>query len=375
MKVLHVAESIWGGCGTYLNEIVPLQLQSLGPDQVRCVVPAEHVAQLSSVPPEVIQTFKRPSRLRGLPALAASVVQAVRDWQPDLIHAHSTFAGGIVRTLSTGMSLPPVVYCPHGWVFDVDQPGLARSATQLVERLLSKRCARIVAISESERCKGVSAGIKPARLTVISNGIRDREPVMPAEWPDHRLRVLFVGRLDRQKGVDVLLSAVADLAEHVCVRVVGQAVVGQGDVAAPGPHVEFMGWMNHDGVAAQLSACDVVVMPSRWEGFGLVAVEAMRASKPVFASNTGGLAEIVLNGRTGRLFPVDDAPALHAMLAAADREQLAEMGRQGRERFVERYTIDHTHRELMRLYAAVAGNAMRSSTQAPSASPMKKEVG
>ncbi len=370
MKVLHVAESIWGGCGTYLNEIVPLQLQSLGADQVRCVVPAEHVAQLSCVPAQAIQTFSRPSRLRGLPALASGVARAVHEWQPDLIHAHSTFAGGIVRTLSLGMHLPPVVYCPHGWVFDVDQPGLARSATQWAERVLSKRCARIVAISESERCKGVSAGIRPARLTVIQNGIRDRENVAPAEWADARLRVLFVGRLDRQKGVDVLLAAVADLADHVSVRVVGQTVVGQGAVAEAGSHVEFMGWMGHDDVAAQLSACDVVVMPSRWEGFGLVAVEAMRAGKPVFASNTGGLAEIVLNGRTGRLFPVDDVPALRGMLAGASREQLASMGRQGRERFVERYTIDQTHRELMRLYAGVAGNAARA--MAPGTSPMKK---
>lgn len=370
MKVLHVAESIWGGCGTYLNEIVPLQLQSLGADQVRCVVPAEHVAQLSCVPPDVVRIFDRPSRLRGLPALASSVVQAVRDWKPDLIHAHSTFAGGIVRTLSLGMPMPPVVYCPHGWVFDVDQPGFARSATQWAERVLSKRCARIVAISESERCKGVTAGIRPARLTVIPNGIRDRENVAPADWHDARLRVLFVGRLDRQKGVDVLLAAVADLAEQVSVRVVGQAVVGQREVTAPGAHVEFMGWMSHDGVAAQLSACDVVVMPSRWEGFGLVAVEAMRAGKPVFASDTGGLAEIVLNGRTGRLFPVDDVAALHDLLAGTSRAQLAQMGQQGRERFVERYTIDQTHRELMRLYAGVVGNAAR--VVAHGASPMKK---
>lgn len=356
MRVLHVAESIWGGCGTYLNEIVPLQQAALGVAQVRCVVPAQHVAQLSRIEPTSLTLFDRPGRLKGLPRLAAVVLREIRAWRPDVIHAHSTFAGLVVRSIAQFLRWPPIVYCPHGWVFDVEQPRLVRALEQQVERALSHRCERIVAISESERVKGIEAGIRQDKITVVPNGLRDRPDVQPAAWDDARLKVLFVGRLDRQKGIDVLLQAVEGLQDRVCVKVVGEAVVGSNEPQhdTSQPHVTFLGWMSQDQVAAQMAACDVVVMPSRWEGFGLVAIEAMRAAKPVFASEVGGLVEIV-TPETGHLFPVGDHKRLQQLLVNASDERLREMGRQGRQRFVERYLIDRTSEGLLSIYGDLAG--------------------
>ncbi|NML17770.1 glycosyltransferase [Azohydromonas caseinilytica] len=355
MKVLHVAESIKGGCGTYLDEIVPLQVQALGERQVRCLVPREHAAQLPRVEPGLVRTFGRPGRAAGLPRLARELTRLVDEWQPDLIHAHSTFAGAVSRALSVARRLPPIVYCPHGWVFDVEQPRLMRWATESAERLMAPRSARIVAISDAERRRGEAAGIPAERLVVVPNGIHAKAPMQRAVWPMPRLRVLFVGRLDRQKGVDVLIEAARDLGDKVSVRIVGDAVVAGGRPAPNGDarHIEFLGWMDSAGVAAQINACDVVVMPSRWEGFGLVAVEAMRAGKPVWASAVGGLREVVADGFTGRLFPVGDAAALRTLLRQADRAALRRMGAAGRERFLAHYTSDRTHQALLRLYADV----------------------
>jgi glycosyltransferase involved in cell wall biosynthesis len=356
MKILHVAETIWGGCGTYLNEILPLQTHALGASKVRCLVPAQHVAHLSSVDPAVIETFNRPGRLAGLPRLATAIAGMVRRWQPDLIHAHSTFAGAIVRSMSLVTPVPPVVYCPHGWVFEVEQSRRAKAVTQWLERMLSHRCRMIVAISAAEMHQGEAAGIKPEKIQVIPNGIRDLVLADRVAWDDARLKVLFVGRLDRQKGVDVLLDAVRGLGASVCVRIVGdQVLTGQLSLAASNtlPHVEFLGWMGHAEVAAQLNAADLVVMPSRWEGFGLVAVEAMRAGKPVVASAVGGLPEIVVDGVTGRLVPVGDAAALGTALVAQNRASLGRMGEAGRARFLHLFTSERTHRALMQLYAEV----------------------
>lgn len=356
MRVLHVAESIWGGCGTYLNEIVPLQQAALGVTQVRCVVPAQHVAQLSRIEPTSLALFDRPGRLKGLPRLAAVVLREIQAWRPDVIHAHSTFAGLVVRLIAQVLRWPPIVYCPHGWVFDVEQPRLIRALEQQVERTLSHRCERIVAISESERIKGIEAGIREDKITVVPNGLRDRPDVLPAAWDDARLKVLFVGRLDRQKGIDVLLQAVQGLEDRACVKVVGEAVVGSTEPKhdTSQSHVTFAGWMSQDEVAAQMAACDVVVMPSRWEGFGLVAIEAMRAAKPVFASEVGGLVEIV-TPETGNLFPVGDHKRLQQLLVNASNERLREMGQQGRQRFVERYLIDRTSEGLLSIYGDLAG--------------------
>jgi glycosyltransferase involved in cell wall biosynthesis len=365
MKVLHVAESIKGGCGTYLNEIVPLQVAALGRQHVRCLVPQEHKAQLPQVDPALVQTFARPGRAAGLPRLLLALLGMVKQWQPDVIHAHSTFAGAIARTVSGLRRLPPIVYCPHGWVFDVEQPRLARWATQSAERLMAPRSARIVAISESERRRGVSAGIAAERLVVVPNGIDSRPPAHRAEWPPSRLRVLFVGRLDRQKGVDVLLAAVRGMGEKVSVRIVGDSVVagGRSTPQSEASHVEFLGWLDAGGVAAQVNACDVVVMPSRWEGFGLVAVEAMRAGKAVWASAVGGLREVVVDGTTGRLFPAGDVQTLRTLMCEADRSELRRMGMAGRERFLALYTSERTHAALLRLYAQVLRPASPASTR------------
>ncbi|WP_298235867.1 glycosyltransferase [uncultured Azohydromonas sp.] len=366
MKVLHVAESIKGGCGTYLDEIVPLQVRALGARQVRCLVPREHAAQLPRVDAALLRTFERPGRLAGLPRLAREIRRVVREWRPDLIHAHSTFAGALTRALPLAGPLPPVVYCPHGWVFDVEQPRAARWATAWAERLMSHRCARIVAISEAERRRGETAGIAPRRLVVVPNGIAAEAPGERAPWDTPRLRVLFVGRLDRQKGVDVLVEAARGLGDRASVRIVGDAVVAgrRPDWGADAGHVEWLGWLDQAGVAAQLNACDVVVMPSRWEGFGLVAVEAMRAGKPVWASAVGGLREVVADGVTGRLFPVGDVAALRALLMQARPATLRRMGEAGRRRFLAHYTSDRTHAALMNLYAEVLRRPVAATARA-----------
>lgn len=356
MRLLHVAESIWGGCGTYLNEIMPLQGRRFGVAQVRCLIPRQHAAHLADVLPEMVWTFDRPSRRAGLPRLAFATWTAVRRWRPDLIHAHSTFAGAVVRLLSCLWPMPSIIYCPHGWAFEIEQSRAARTATRMAERLLSYRTRRIIAISVAERLQGERAGIHIDKLVVVPNGINARQHGARAEWNDPRLKLLFVGRLDRQKGVDVLLAAVQSMSATVCLRIVGEQVVSERSglpTSGCAPHVEYLGWRDNAGVAAQINACDLVVMPSRWEGFGLVAVEAMRAAKPVVASSVGGLTEIVVDGVTGLLVPPDNPSALRAALTRHERATLLRMGASGRRRFLEHYTSDRTHRGLLQVYADV----------------------
>lgn len=365
MKVLHVAETTRGGCATYLNEIVPLQLDSLGAAQLRCIAPRQHLAQLARVPADCLQPFERTDRRAGLWPLARAVASAVRDWQPDLVHAHSTFAGAIVRTLSLVRPIPPVVYCPHGWVFDVDLAGPARTLSRHVERWLSTRSAMVVAISEAERQQGLAAGIAAHRLSLVRNGVAADCGNECADWPDDRLRLLFVGRLDRQKGADLLVEAVAPLADHVSLRIAGDRVhAGSAQTLPSLPHITYTGWLSPEQVAAQINACDAVVMPSRWEGFGLVAIEAMRAGKAVLASAVGGLREIVVDGETGHLFPPEDPVALRELLRSLRRDGLQRMGAAGRARFFAHYTSQRTHKELLALYERVLSAAAAGGSPA-----------
>jgi glycosyltransferase involved in cell wall biosynthesis len=353
MKILHIAESIQGGCGTYLNEVVPCQVHDLGAGNLRVLVPIQHVSQLVNIPPQCIETFARGSRSLGLLSLLFNSFKTIRSFQPDVIHLHSTFAGALVRLFSVLINRNiRIVYCPHGWVFDVEQRKFIARFLEIAERLLANRAFKIVAISSFEFRRARDIGIASDKLVTILNGISACPPTAsgPA-WNGTRLRILFVGRLDKQKGVDVLLRAVDDLQDKVCLRVIGAGVNNHKHENHVPANVEMLGWQPQNVINAQMKLCDVLVMPSRWEGFGLVAIEAMRCGKPVVATRVGGLASIVVDHVTGRLVEKDDVQGLIKILASESLENWRKMGNSGQSHFLQKYTIERVHQQLMELYS------------------------
>ncbi len=360
MRVLHVFETLPGGPATYLSEVAPHQVAKYGAANVRVIVPDRHLSHVQNIPLSCIATFRRNGRYKSLAALARAVTEEVQSFRPDVVHAHSTFAGLAVRLVGAlNRNFPPVVYCPHGWSFDMETLGPLRPVAKLGERLLAPLCQKIVAISQHEYDRGIEAGISPDRMVVIENGLSSNRPVaVPVEWSDPRLKVLFVGRLDRQKGVDVLLKAVQSLGSQVAVKVIGAHVTTKEEQNKPisvPDNVELLGWKSPEEIAGYMNACDVVVMPSRWEGFGLVAVEAMRARKPVIASAVGGLRSIVRHGQTGFLVPAGDSDALAQTIVARDRAGWREMGLAGYMRFLSRYQSDRMNGDIVDLYDQMTG--------------------
>lgn len=369
MRILHVAESVKGGCGTYLNQLVQMQLLDPGIQNVRVVLPDAHIVQVPDIPERNRSLFTSRGRsLRSLHALWRAMERDVDTFRPDCIHLHSTFAGGVGRIgLALRRSRPPVVYCAHGWAFDMAGSSLKRSAMALAERALAHGCEGVIAISEYERTRGIAVGIAPERLVTVLNGIIDApgSPTSAApvqsdrRFDEARRRILFIGRLDRQKGIDVLLNAISGLEEKVDLRIIGSAVVGdETGLTCDRPNVAMLGWCDDRQIRQQLDWADCVAIPSRWEGFGLVALEAMRAGRPVIASNVGGLPEVVEDGHTGWLVPPEDHAALQAALLAPTDAQLAAAGAAGRRRFVQRFTIERTATALSAVYRQAI--AMRS---------------
>jgi glycosyltransferase involved in cell wall biosynthesis len=228
---------------------------------------------------------------------------------------------------------------------------LGVSAAQLAERALARFCDVVVAISNFEAREGERIGIPRVKLQVVHNGLPITAPApISVRWSDPRLKVLFIGRLDRQKGLDILLEAVGPLTNEVHLRVVGEAILSDAERLKSPTNVEMMGWRIEPEIESLLQDCDLVVMPSRWEGFGLVALEAMRAERAVLASAIGGLPEVVEDGVTGRLFPVGDVEAIRGLLLSISKKELQAMGAAGRARFTSNFSIDMTHRALMGLY-------------------------
>jgi glycosyltransferase involved in cell wall biosynthesis len=197
-------------------------------------------------------------------------------------------------------------------------------------------------------------------------------------------RLLFVGRLVERKGVAYLLEAVSRLRAARDVRLV---VVGDGPLrpelerraARLGleGHVEFLGFVSDERLRSEYATCDICVLPAvrdtkgDVEGLGVVLIEALLHRRPVVASDSGGITDIVIDGRTGLLVPPGDADALAAALARLmdDPREAARLAREGHDFVTERFGWDRIIDDLVELYRSTArAGPQRPSSPAPPAS-------
>ena len=264
----------------------------------------------------------------------------------------------VVTTLVTtlGLTLPtkPEWRADAAFMAGFVEPVLALEQWAIEESDL------VHAISEAVLHEAVAvagAELDTGAAVVAPLGVPDHlgEPVPPPEGTAPT--VLFVGRLEKRKGIDLLLDAVPGvLAGHPDARVV---VVGRDDI--PGEsgrpprqdfeeanagepwleRVEFRGTVPDGELWAAYRECSVFVAPSRFESFGLIYVEAMMAGRPVVALDLGAAREVVADGETGLLVGPDPGALAAAVGSLLDDPERAEaMGDAGRERYLARYTVE-----------------------------------
>lgn len=364
MRILHIAQILQGGTASHLSEVLPHQSALWGIDNVAMLAPADQAHYLAALDQRQIRTF--PSADRSPSALAALMRRASRlidEWQPDIIHLHGTFAGLMIRLLrmfTRGQRRIPLVYCSHGWSFNMQVSPLVRTGYGLIERALAGQADRIICISRFEHETALQRGIPASRLRTIYNGIADipagtdaivvegsAAPEAPAQdAAANPIRLLFMGRDCAQKGYDTLIDAMRLLPVEKA------SLVSVGPEAAPDDpaNVCGLGWVARKDIPDYIAACDAVVVPSRWEGFGLVVIEAMRQSRAVIASTVDALPEIIADGQTGYLVPPDDVPALAQKLGNLDRATLARMGQLGRQAYLERFTAGTMNSQIIAVY-------------------------
>jgi glycosyltransferase involved in cell wall biosynthesis len=273
-------------------------------------------------------------------AALARLWRFARDF--DVVHTHLWAGDAYGRPAAALAGVPVRVSTEHN--IDRDEPPWkhrwkARSAS-LVHR--------IVAVSRPVAAHWRRMGIPAEKLVVVENGVDRARFASP--WSGQGGRVLAVGRLVPQKGFDVLIAAMRHLPG------LGLDVAGAGpwratlEASAP-PGVRFLGAV--DDLPTRMAAAAAVVVPSRWEGFGLVAAEGMAAGVPVVASAVDGLVDVV--GEAGVLVPPGDPRALAAALGAlvADPARCAALSAAGRRR-AERFDLDRMVRRYESLYRELA---------------------
>jgi glycogen synthase len=181
-------------------------------------------------------------------------------------------------------------------------------------------------------------------IVVIPNGVDvQQHPIQQREWVP--ARILSVGRVVHQKGLDLAMKALADLkALDWSWRIAGDGpqmpTLKQAAVTRKiADRVTFLGWQAGEQLQKEYAASNLFLFPSRHEGMPNAVLEAMASGLPVVASNIAGNEELVVDGRTGILFPAEDAAALEAALRGllTDGDRRAEMGKAGRKRVAEEY--------------------------------------
>jgi len=257
----------------------------------------------------------QPARAALLPAFVASYARAARRAarNADLVHAHWLPSG--FPALVTGK---PFVL--QAWGTDVELAGRAPALFRPLIRRARVVIAPSLALAEAVTRLGATG------VRVIGSGVDLPEALAEPEEPPH---VLYAGRLVAEKGVEELVEATRGIA---------RVVVGDG----PLRHVvsDAVGFVPPAELGAYYDRAAIVVCPSRREGYGVVAREAMAHGRPVIASAVGGLLDAVDHERTGLLVPPGDAAALRAAIERllADAALRARLGAAAREQAGERFS-------------------------------------
>ncbi|HEX8519950.1 MAG TPA: glycosyltransferase family 4 protein [Pseudonocardia sp.] len=267
-----------------------------------------------------------PAAGRGpAPARDRSAGPGLGGWVPDVVHAHDWLAAHAAIALADAWGVPLVatVHATESGRHGGRLAGPAQRQVDAVERWSARRADALVTCSAAMRDE-VDALFGVRAAAVVPNGVAPRAwAVDPAEVARARARrapdgvplLVHLGRLEHEKGVQDLVAALPRIrARHPGARllVVGTGTQRDALAAAAGAvgGVELAGHLPDAEVAATVAAADAVVLPSHYEPFGIVALEAAAAGAPLVVARTGGLAEVVVDGETGLSFPPHDVAAL-----------------------------------------------------------------
>ena len=351
--------------------------------------------------------------LPHMPALAEGLAA---DWaveRPDVVHSHfwmsglaaldavealeqgsargstgPVLAGPVMAGVAPGSAtpepiVPPVLHTFHalGVVKRRHQGAADTSPAERawLEPQVGRRVDTVIATCSDEAFELRALGVPSRRIALAPCGVDPQlfRPDGPVEERGARFRVLSVGRLVPRKGVDLVLRALALLAEQGLDDV--ELVVGgtDGSAADPDPEiarlsaladelgvsekVRFRGQVAREDMPALLRSADVVACTPWYEPFGIVPLESMACGTPVIAASVGGLIDSVVDGVTGLHVPPRDPEAIAAALALLlpDEDRRAAFGRAGRRRVESRYTWARVAAQTERIYQDVLAQAGR----------------
>lgn len=329
----------------------------------------------------VVHRFGLPvPRARQLYGLAAAPAALRLAGDADLVHAHlgedlAVLPIALAAARRAELPLVVTVHCSlrHTFAGTGARALLLERLGGRIETAVCRRAAAVIALTPRLAAHVQADGVDPRRIHVIPSGVAvapsagapvDRYPAVG------RPRIVYVGRLARSKGVHTLIDAVPRLqTPGATVLVVGDGPARRSLERAIrrrrlGDRVKIAGFVPHREIADVLAHADVFCLPSHYEEFGTVLLEAMRAGVPIVASDTGGIPAAV--GPAARLVTPGDPAALAAALDTllADRAEATRLGALARER-VRAWDWERLADQIMDVYRLAISTSAQTDREPP----------
>lgn len=295
-----------------------------------------------------------PRRIVSLLMLALWGFRNLRKLKPDVVHSHSADLGFFISLPARIYGIPVVNTC-HGISFNDEQYSFLK---RLMEKFFLKYAGlgKIIAIDTTGLQTLKNAKMK--NIAYVPNGIDLERFQDRNDKNDPVFKFLFVGRLEKQKGLVYLLEAAGILKDKKDFRII---IIGGGSEAeylmrytlnsGLGDIVGFKGKVDEQTLISNYMECDAFVLPSLWEGMPLTLLEAAAAGMPVIASNVGGISAIFDHEQNALIIVPKDAEALSdAMLKLICDCKLRERLGKNARKLAERFSWENTARLLDEIY-------------------------
>jgi glycosyltransferase involved in cell wall biosynthesis len=303
------------------------------------------------------------------PRMARDMIRAVRADRPDLLHTHLVHAD-VYGAIAATATRTPYLSTRH------NDDRYLLGPFRYIDRGFARGARRLIAISDAVRMFLEAAGHDPRKLVTIRYGLDEpaQAPSQPtpeqAGIPPSAPLALAVGRLIEQKDHATLLRAFALVRRDV--PDARLAILGAGpleavtrELAAELGVADSLTLPGRTEIRDWLARADVFVHTSRWEGFGIVLLEAMLASLPIVATRVSAVPEVVADGKTGILVEAGDAAAVATALQALleEPERARALGAAGQERARQKFSVTRMADLTMELYReALVGDGGRRRT-------------
>ena len=327
-KIVHIAQSA-GGVAEYLYMFLK-NLKNNDYENI-LIISQDYEEQLDRFKPYTTNIYIVPMirevKLKEDLKSVVKIRKLLKQIKPDIVYLHSSKAGAIGRIALAFNFKTKILYNAHGWYFNAQISNKKKKIFALIEKMLAIKTDKIINISKNEYESALRNKIaSPKKMCMIENGIdftkfensdKYREETRKRyNINDNEIVIGVVGRLTEQKDPMTSIKAfklVQEQNKNVKFMFIGSGEM-ENDVLeyARQNNMEdkiiITGWVQN--VEKYIPALDIAILPSKWEGFGLVIIEYMACNKPIIASKVGGIMNIIKNEDNGILIEKENEESL-----------------------------------------------------------------